>query len=179
MSSSAPGGSFGRVFGLHGNGSEDSSKEEDKDDAEADEVDAEVDEAEVSAAIMSCGCMFRTSDTDSRSTVLLLSALSVATAVTIARLRITKRSSSFLESAAISCVCIFMSAVPDRVWKEFSILVVGAIVVVVVVESASCTYGLSVLAVFLKNYKKFWLRISKECSQNQSISLVEKKFSID
>ena len=74
--------------------------------------------------------MFRTSDTDSRSTV-LSSALSVATAVTIALLRRTKRTSSLLESSAISWACIFMSAVPDRVWKEFSILVGGAVLLVV------------------------------------------------
>ena len=127
MSSSAPSGSFGRVFGLHGNGSEDSSKEDEEEDAVEEDED-EADEAEESAAIMSCGCMFRTSDTDSRSTV-LSSAHSVATAVTIALLRITKRTSSFLESVAISCVCIFMRAAPDRVWKEFFLLD-GAIVIV-------------------------------------------------
>ena len=37
MSSKAPGGSFGRVFGLHGNGSEGSSKEFDEDEEEDDE----------------------------------------------------------------------------------------------------------------------------------------------
>ena len=73
MSSSAPGGSFGRVFGLHGNGSEDSSNEDEDDEDEVyededDEEDNEADEeaGEESAVIISCGCMFRTSDTDSR-----------------------------------------------------------------------------------------------------------------
>ena len=70
----------------------------------------------------------------------------MATAATIALLRITRRTSSFLESAAISWACIFMRAAPDRVWKEFSILV-GAIVVFG--ESASCMYGLAVLVVVL------------------------------
>ena len=77
MSSSAPGGSFGRVFGLHGNGSDDSIREDDE-EFEDEEDEGEVEEDDElesaaggeSAAIMSCGCMFRTSDTDSRSTVL-------------------------------------------------------------------------------------------------------------
>ena len=122
MPSSAPGGSFGRVFGLHGNGSEDSTKEDEIVEEDEDEVDVVDEEAEESAAIMSCGCMFSTSATDNRSTVLSSALMSVATAVTIALLRITKRTSSFLESAAISWACIFMRVAPDRVWKEFSLL---------------------------------------------------------
>ena len=49
MSSSAPGGSFGRVFGLHGNGS-DGSKEEEVEDEEED--DDEEDEEAMAAKVV-------------------------------------------------------------------------------------------------------------------------------
>ena len=53
MSSSAPGGSLGRVFGLHGNGSDGSKEEVDvegEDEEEDDEEDDDDDEKEAMAA---------------------------------------------------------------------------------------------------------------------------------
>ena len=102
MSSSAPDGSFGRVFGLHGKGSE-GSKEVDGGEASCSE-----------SAAISWGCMFRTFATDRG---LAGSVLNVAMAVTIALLRNARDSSSSLESAAISRGSIFIKAAPDRVSK--------------------------------------------------------------